>query len=186
MIITVTGKPCSGKGTASKLFCSKYNFDYVCAGDIMRNIAAKKGYANVLEFQQLDPNVKDVDKFIDNQIADIGTKRVNDNLLIDSRLAWHFAKKSFKVFIDVDITTAGERLLNAHRENESTKNIDHAKQLLTNRWKTENDRYLEIYNIDNTHIENYDLMINSTNLTPEQIADIIYKNYKKFVKNAKN
>ena len=33
MIITITGKPCSGKGTVSKLFCEKYDFKYICTGE---------------------------------------------------------------------------------------------------------------------------------------------------------
>ena len=32
MIITITGKPCSGKGTVSKEFCKKYNFEYIGTG----------------------------------------------------------------------------------------------------------------------------------------------------------
>ena len=78
MIITVTGKPCSGKGAASKILCEKYGFDYLCAGDIMRDIAEQEGYENVLDFQLNSPNVKEVDKFIDNKIAAIGKQRVKD------------------------------------------------------------------------------------------------------------
>ena len=185
MIITVTGKPCSGKGTASKIFCEKYGFDYLCAGDIMRKIAAEQGYENVLDFQQHAPNVKDVDKYIDSQIEEIGKTRIDDNLLIDSRLAWHFAKKSFKVFIDVDIATASERLLYAKRENESVKNIKHAEQILKDRWNEENKRYMELYKTNNTQMKNYDLVVDSTLYTPEQIAEIIYENYEKYLKNAK-
>lgn len=183
MIITVTGKPCSGKGVASKILCEKYGFDYLCAGDIMRDVAEQEGYANVLEFQLNSPNVKKVDKIIDDKIAAIGKKRCNDNLLIDSRLAWHFVKKSFKVFVDVDIETACERLILANRKHEQATSKAHAKQLLTNRWNTENERYSELYNTNNTNIKNYDFVIDSTNLTPEQMADMIFEEYQKFAKN---
>lgn len=183
MIITVTGKPCSGKGAASKILCEKYGFDYLCAGDIMREVAEQEGYANVLEFQLNSPKVKEVDKFIDNKIAMIGKKRAKDNLLIDSRLAWHFVKKSFKVFVDVDIDTACDRLISANRKHEQATSKAHAKQLLTNRWDTENERYLELYTTNNTNMQNYDFVIDSTNLSPEQMADIIFEEYQKFVKN---
>ena len=52
MIITITGKPCSGKGTVSKEFCKKYNFKYLCTGDMFRELAKQYGYSTVLEFQQ--------------------------------------------------------------------------------------------------------------------------------------
>lgn len=181
MIITVTGKPCSGKGAASKIFCKKYGFDYLCAGDIMREIATQKGYENVLDFQQHYPNVADVDRFIDNTIAKIGDERENDNLLIDSRLAWHFVNKSFKVFIDVDIDTASFRLLNAKRENEKASTAEIARQMLENRWAVENDRYDIVYQINNKNLSNYDCVIDSTTLTAEQVADKIYEEFKKFV-----
>lgn len=182
MIITVTGKPCSGKGAASKILCEKYGFDYLCAGDIMRDIAEQEGYENVLDFQLNSPNVKEVDKFIDNKIAAIGKQRVKDNLLIDSRLAWHFVEKSFKVFVDVEIETACERLIAANRKHEQATSKTHAEQLLTNRWNTENERYLELYKTNNTNKNNYDFVIDSTNLSPEQMADMIYKAYQEFEK----
>lgn len=180
MIITVTGKPCSGKGAASKIFCEKYGFDYLCAGDIMRDIATQKGYKNVLEFQQYYPHIKDVDKFIDDKIAKISIERMDDNLVIDSRLAWHFAKKSFKVFIDVDLDVASARLLNANREYEKAESLTHAKQLLSDRWNTENSRYKGLYKTDNSNPENYDCVIDSSNLTIQEMADKIYEEYKKF------
>ncbi len=185
MIITVTGKPCSGKGAASKILCEKYGFDYLCAGDIMRDIAMQCGYNNILEFQQHHKDIKQVDNYIDSKIEQIGITRANDDLLIDSRLAWHFVKKSFKVFIDVDLDTASKRLLSADRQNEQATSIEHAKKLLIDRWQTENDRYTAIYNTNNLNMDNYDLVIDSTNLTQQQIADKIYKEYKKFLKKSK-
>lgn len=182
MIITVTGKPCSGKGAASKIFCEKYGFDYLCAGDIMRDVAKQKGYSSVLEFQQKAPDVVETDNYIDNKIAEIGKQRKNDNLLIDSRLAWHFAGNSFKVFIDVDIDVASERLYNANRPHEKVESIEQAKQKLLDRWKTENDRYQRIYSVSNTRLDQYDLVIDSSKITPEQTADKIYKAYKKVAK----
>ena len=184
MIITITGKPCSGKGTAGKLFCKKYNFDYVSAGDMMRSIAKEHGYNNILEFQQKNKDIDKVDAIIDNYTSNLGKTRTGDNLLIDSRLAWHFVDKSFKVFIDVDIDIASNHLLNANRENEKVENLTQAKKTLTERWKTENERYERLYNVSNLNLKNYDLVLSSSNLTPEQLADEIYVNYKKFMRNA--
>ena len=61
MIITITGKPCSGKGTVSKIFCQKYNFEYICTGDMFRELAKSYGYEDVLEFQK-DEVCKNADK----------------------------------------------------------------------------------------------------------------------------
>ena len=57
-------------------------------------------------------------------------------------------------------------------------------ETLKERWRTENDRYTKIYNTNNLNPNNYNLVISSNNLTPSEIADKIYKEYKKFMQNA--
>ena len=184
MIITITGKPCSGKGTVSKEFCKKYNFTYLCTGDMFRELAQQYGYSTVLEFQQKYPNIEEIDNIIDNKTAEIGKTKINENIVIDSRLAWNFIPNSFKVFIDVDWNIAGQRLLSANRSNEQANNITQATQTLKERWQTENERYTKIYNTNNLNLNNYNLVISSNNLTPSEIADKIYEEYKKFMQNA--
>ena len=184
MIITITGKPCSGKGTVGKMFAENYNFEYICTGDMFRTYTKKLGYSSILEFQQKYPDINSVDKEIDNQTTEIGKARLNDNIIFDSRLAWHFIPKSFKVFIDVDWNTAAERLLNTNRNTEQVSSIKEAEQAVKDRWNEENERYSKIYNTNNTNPSNYDLVISSSNLTPEEICKIIYNEYKKFMQNA--
>lgn len=183
MIITITGKPCSGKGTASKEFCKKYNFEYIGTGDMFREYAKQYGY-DILSFQEQSSIITQIDKLIDNQIFEIGKTRLNENIVIDSRLAWHFIPNSFKVFIDIDDETAGQRLISTKRETEKATNINEAIKNLKHRWNVENARYQELYNIDNLNLNNYDFIINSKDLSPEQIVDEIYKNYQKFIKNS--
>ena len=187
MIITITGKPCSGKGTAAKLFCEKYNFEYLCTGDMFRNFAQKFGYNNILTFQEQDSRIKEIDKLVDNQTIEIGKTKLNDNIVIDSRLAWHFIPNSFKVFINVSDTVAAQRLHEANRETEKTSTVEEAVQNLKTRWQIENERYLELYNTNNSNLNNYDYVIDSSNLIPEQIVEKIYENYINFVeKHSKN
>ena len=180
MIITITGKPCSGKGTVSKIFCNKYNFEYLCTGDIFRELAKTYGYTDVLEFQK-DEVCKNADKIVDDKTAELGKTSINKDIVVDSRLAWHFIPNSYKVFIDVDWQTAGKRLLDANRKNEQAKDIISATEKLKDRWQEENARYFELYNTNNLNTNNYNLVIDSATKTPEEIADIIYKNYLNFM-----
>lgn len=182
MIITVTGKPCSGKGSVSKLFCKLYNFDYICTGDIFREFSKQSG-ADILNFQLTD-NVKNVDKLVDDRTIEIGKNRINDDVVFDSRLAWHFIPNSFKVFIDVDWDIAAERLFNANREQEQTNSIEQAKELVIKRWQIENDRYQELYGINNLDLNNYDMVISSSNRSVEEICSEIYKKYVEFMQKA--
>lgn len=180
MIITITGKPCSGKGSVSKIFCQKYNFEYVCTGDMFRELAKSYGYNDVLEFQK-DEVCKNADEIVDSKTTELGKTSIDKNIVVDSRLAWHFIPNSYKVFIDIDWPTAGKRLLEANRKNEQAKDLNSAITKLEDRWKEENSRYLELYNTNNLNPDNYNLVISSANKTPEEIADIIYENYKNYM-----
>lgn len=184
MIISITGKPCSGKGTVSKIICNNHNFEYICTGDIFRNFTKEFGFANILEFQQSE-KVYDIDKLVDNKTIEIGKTRLKDNIVFDSRLAWHFIPKSYKVFVDVSWDEAANRLISANRSSEQVSNIIEAKNTLINRWEVENKRYSELYNINNLDLNNYDLVVSSDNKTPEEVAEEIYSNYLKFIKNSK-
>ena len=181
MIITITGKPCSGKGSISKYLCDKYNFEYICTGDMFRKLSKKYGYQNILHFQKAHDKIKEIDKIIDNKIEQIGKTRIDEDIIIDSRLAWHFIPNSFKVFVDIDWDTAADRLLKSNRETENVQSLSSAKQTLIDRWDTENNRYQELYKTDNTNMKNYDLVINSDQ-TIENLSEKIYKEYKKFIK----
>lgn len=185
MIITITGKPCSGKGTVAKEFCKKYNFEYICTGDMFRAYAKQFGYDNILTFQEQDERVKQIDKLVDDKIYEIGKTRANENIVIDSRLAWHFVPNSFKVFIDVDEKVAGERLLNANRDTEQTNTIENAVNQLQSRWNIENSRYMELYGVNNLNPKNYNFIVDSSNLTPEQVVEKIQKEYENFKKSTK-
>ncbi len=185
MIITITGKPCSGKGTVAKEFCKKYNFEYVCTGDMFRKFAKELGYSDILAFQTENSKVKDIDKLVDEKIYEIGKTKSNENIVIDSRLAWNFIPNSFKVFIDVDDTIAGKRLLEANRETEQANSLDEAIESLQTRWKVENDRYLELYGVNNLTASNYDYVVDSSTATPLQMVEKIYEKFKIFNKNSK-
>lgn len=186
MIITITGKPCSGKGTASKLFCEKYNFKYIGTGDMFREYAKQYGYENILDFQEQSSIIKKIDKLIDDKTYEIGKTKINENIVFDSRLAWHFIPNSFKVFIDIDDDVAAQRLIGANRSTEKVNSSQEALNKLQSRWQVENKRYQELYNVDNLNPNNYDFVINSSNLTPEQIVEEIHKNYIKFLKTSEN
>ena len=181
MIITITGKPCSGKGTVAKAFCKNYNFEYVCTGDMFREHAKRLGYDNILTFQEEDPRVKEIDNIVDSSIEQLGKTRISDNIVIDSRLAWHFIPNSFKVFIDVDWDVAGNRLLEANRASEKVENLENAIEKLKDRWQEENSRYMQLYKTNNLNADNYNFVISSNNKTPEEIADAIYNEYKNFM-----
>lgn len=179
MIITLTGKPCSGKGEVTKYLMSKYGFDKFSAGDIFRRIATERG-VDVLELNRMHDT--SVDKLVDDEIIKIGERDLDKNIVFDSRTAWHFIPKSFKVFLDVSEDEQARRLLGSGRTNENI-NLSHeeAKHALKERWDIENSRYKELYDFDNRDSSKFDIVIDTTNLTVAESAEKIYEAYLKYI-----
>lgn len=185
MLITITGKPCSGKSSAAKLICEQHGFQRIGVGDMFKEEAKNRGM-NAEEFNQLCLADPSYDFFIDNKTAEKGKELEGQDYIFDSRLAWHFVPKSFKVFVDLDEETMADRLVNSDREGkEKYDNIEDAKKSLVHRQELENERYKKIYGVDIYDLKNYDFVVDSKNLSQQGVADAIWKAYQKFVKKQK-
>ena len=179
MNLTITGNLGSGKSTICKILKSK-GYTVISAGQIFRDIAKEKGIdVNTLN-SEINENLKkehNIDTLIDQRTEKAGKEL--DNVVFDSRLAWHFVPDSFKVFISVDINTAAERVFkDSERKSEKYASIDDAKEHLVKRANMEEIRYHELYGVNYFDKSNYDLIVDSTKRTPEQIADTILAEWK--------
>lgn len=183
MIITMTGKPCSGKSALIHVLMEKYGFTRFSGGDIFRRIASERGI-DVLELNRV--NDVSVDKLVDDEIKAIGERDLEKDIIFDSRTAWFFIPKSFKVFVDVQGDEQVKRLLGSKRTTENVNlTIEEARRNLDERWELENRRYMALYNFDNRNPDNYDFVVDTTNLTIEEGAEKVYEAYQKFLKNRK-
>lgn len=182
MIITITGKPCSGKSAVINYLVEKYGFEKVGCGQMFREIAMERG-VDILELNRLKDT--SIDKMVDDKIVEIGNARKGDNIIFDSRTAWHFIPDSFKVFIDVNEDEQAKRLLGSNRGIDDNVHIstEQAKKNLLERWNLENARYFEIYGFDNTDPSKFDFVIDNSHLTIENTAEKIYEKYLEFEKN---
>lgn len=181
MIITITGKPCTGKSTLAEIFENKYNFERICAGQIFKKEAKNLGI-DILDFIK-SKDIYKIDEKVDNYLKQIYNTRLNDDIIIESRTSWSFMPEAFNVFVDLPEEIMADRLFNSDRhESEKGISIHHAKQKVSERYKSDVERYKKLYNIDCDDLSNYDFVIDNSNLTPEQTADEIYKAYKNFIK----
>ena len=112
MIITISGRPGSGKSTVARLLARRLRFDHVSAGDFMRDMAAERGIS-VLELSRIAEHDDAIDREIDERSRRLGEER--DRFVIDARLAWHFIPDAFKVFLDVRLDVAARRIYGDRR-----------------------------------------------------------------------
>ena len=177
MNITITGNLGGGKTSVCKEL-EKYGFKIITGGGLFRDIAREKGIS-VLELNELAKADRSIDDLIDNRTAKIG--REEDNILFDSRLAWHFAPYSFKVFLLTDSYEAARRTFaGGAREAEEYSDINATMSGLKERADLERERFKELYDIDYYDRKNYDLIIESTYASPEQIAKEIMRNFEEY------
>lgn len=161
MHITITGKLGSGKTTISHLISRELGFVRYSTGEYQREIAAKMGVDMVKmnEIMRTDPSF---DSMIDTTVERVSREKADENLIFDSRMAWHFAVKSFKIFVSIDPDVAGERVFNNPRSEEPYKTAKEATEQLIARSTAENLRFRTIYGVDNYDYANYDLILDTT------------------------
>ncbi len=180
MIITITGKPCSGKSAVIDYMISKYGFEKFSGGAIFRRIATERG-VDILELNRLHDTT--IDKLVDDEIVKIGERDLYKDIIFDSRTAWHFIPKSFKVFLDITPKEQARRLINSKRDDEIINlSEEEAIASLNERWNLENERYNEIYGFDNQDPSVFDLVVDTTNLTVEEVGEKIYEAYTNYIK----
>lgn len=176
MNISITGNLGSGKSSVAKILKEK-GYEIFSTGSVFRQLAMEKG-VSVEEFNRqvneaASRGDRSVDKMIDDTTTRIDAER--DNVVFDSRLAWNFAPKSFKVFVITDIDESSRRVFHdsVRAGSESYQSQEECRRALINRQKLETVRYKEIYGIDYYDMSNYNLVIESTNALPKEIAQEI-------------
>lgn len=174
MIITVSGLPGCGKTTVCKLLAEKLGFEHISAGEIFRNNATKKGMT-LEEFGEYALKHPDIDKELDKNIVEAAKK---DNIIIEGRLAGLMLDraniKCTKVWLDAPLKVRGERI--ANREGIS---FTSAIAEIQKREKCEWDRYYNTYSINLNDLSSYTRVIDTSNITPEEVVSIILKEIEK-------
>lgn len=96
---------------------------------------------------------------------------------------WYAVPESFKVYLKVDIDVAAKRAFEDEMRKSSEKfdTVEEQKQDIQKRYKLENERYWKLYGVRKEDESNYDLVIDTTNLTPKQVADKIEQEYTKWL-----
>jgi cytidylate kinase len=175
--ISLAGDLGSGKSTVAKILIPALGAEYYSTGAIVRSVAEKRGMT-VVELNKYMETHPELDHEIDDGIA-----ALSDDpraLIIDSRMAWHFTKGTFKVYLSTDIETSAYRIMNANREGEHAASLEDTVAETRARRESEKKRYSEKYGVDITDLSNYSLVVDTTYATPEEIAGVIISCFNKW------
>jgi len=185
MIITISGTPGSGKSTIAKAIAKEFSLKHYSTGDFARQIAEKRGIS-LMDWTKLAETDPSLDKEIDDMTRDLKNE---NNFIMDSRLAFHFLPKSLKVFVKCDPEEATKRIfkdaLEGRRSSESEiKSFEDALKLTKNRFESEMSRYKKYYDIDYTDESQYDIVIDTSNVSKQEGINESIEAVKKHLKKA--
>jgi cytidylate kinase len=171
MIISISGRPGSGKSAVGKRLATRLGLDHVSAGDFMREMAEERG-VSILELSRSAEHDIGIDREIDARTSRLGETR--DGFVMDARLAWHFLPSSLRVFLDVRPEIAAQRIFGAGRSEESENvDIDATRSAIERRTTSERLRYQQYYGIDYLDPSQFDLIVDTSDLGIDEVVDVI-------------
>lgn len=168
MIITITGALGSGKSTIAKALSKKLGYKHYSTGDFMRQIADEHDMT-LAQLNKVAETETWVDKELDQRQVELG-KKEND-FVIDGRLSWHFIPNSVKIYLDVTYEESARRIWadRGHRKGEGFTTFEDLLEKIKQRKESEIKRYKQYYNLNHHDKSNYDLVIDTTGNSPEDV-----------------
>jgi predicted cytidylate kinase len=177
MHISITGDLGSGKSTVAKELCKILNYSYLSTGLLQRQLGQERGM-NTLEFNKFTEEHREIDEFIDQKLIDINNKQT-ESFVLDSRLAWHFVKQSFKVYLMAADEVAAYRVLKDGQrigEPSATDLMDKMNDQ-KERFRIENNRFEKIYNIKPSLFRDFDVTIDTSSASVSEVTNLILNLY---------
>ncbi len=174
--ITISGEAGSGKSTVADSIANKLKLKRYSTGDYMRTMAAARG-VTIIELNKIGERDSSIDKELDNWQKRLEKKK-GEAFVLDSRLGFHFIPSSIKIFLHADLEVRSKRIYNDQRFVEENSTLKKTIANIKKRQSLERKRYMEKYGVDYLDFSMYDFVLDTTDMTPEQVAKkiILYVN----------
>ena len=172
-------KAWSGKWTVSKLLAKELWYEIVSIWDMKRKLAAEM-WINIIEFNKMWDDPEKSAEFDLKYEEYQKNLKLTDNIILDSRLWFYAQPKAFKILLDVDEEIAWERIFKAERDTDKHASKKHAIAEVKERNLGDEERYKKLYDVDLWNPNNYNLVIDTSERTPEEVLNIILEEFKAY------
>ena len=169
-IVTVSGLPGSGTSTVSRLLVERTGWEYVNVGAVFRQMAAEAGLS-LAEYGKRAEADGAIDRELDARTVTLA-RDAGAGAILEGRLSGWMAHRhqlpALKVWLDADRQTRVERI--ARRDGQS---FDAALVAISERERSERERYAAFHGIDISDLSIYDLTPDSAHCSAAEIAAAI-------------
>ena len=184
-IITLSGKPGSGKSSTSDKVAEMLGYTRYSSGDFVRAVI-KRRKITLAQFNKMAASNHALDEEIDEKLRDL---RTQNDIVVDSRLGFYWIPESFKVYLDLDMDVATARIYKDAIDNAGRQagagmahSLADVQRQVQSRLNAEKRRFKAMYGIDPYKNSNFDLVINTSRHSPQTVALTIFDNYRKWLK----
>ena len=166
--ITITGDPGSGKSTFARTVAGLTGFRLITTGNIFRTLAEAKGIS-LAALNELAETQAEIDRQVDDYLKSLNDD--GEDIVLDSRMAWHFVKDSLKIRLTVEPEVAVARIFrdDAHLR-EKFKSLEEAEDEVSRRRQSEIARYKSLYGVNIGDESNFDLVIDTSYKAPQDVT----------------
>lgn len=174
MIVAIGGPPGSGKTTVAERFAQGHAYALVSAGAKFRELAKARGVSleELGKMAEADP---EIDRALDRSVLEeiLRQDESGRDVIVDGRIQAHLLAQRrvpcLKILIDAPLSVRAKRI--AGRESKDAKT---AEREIVHRESSERRRYKAIYGIDLRDTSVYDLVIGSSDKTPDAIVKLVW------------
>ena len=187
MKITISGVSGAGKSSTAILLAEKLDYTHYSMGDLQRKLAKKHGMTTV-EFSKVESKDPKYDKERDNLMKKIGQKE--DNFVIDAWLGAKFIPQGINIFLDCDLDIRAKRIFKETQKGKNTQvqhkresdldysSVEEVKESILKKEKINRIRWIKYYDFDFKDRKNYNLVLDTTDLSIKETVDEIILNLK--------
>lgn len=183
-IITLSGKPGSGKSSTADRVAEMLSYSRHSSGDMVRRILAQRGLT-LAEYNARAEEDRGLDTAVDEMLRSL---RDEEDIVVDSRLGFYWIPESFKVYLDLDMDVATARIFkdavsNSGRSKtgEGISSLGDVSRQVHERMENERARFRELYHIDPYDPVHFDLIIDTSRHHPQTVALTVFDTYKRWL-----
>lgn len=183
-IITLSGKPGSGKSSTADRVAEMLSYTRHSSGDMVRKILAQKGLT-LAEYNAKAKDDHSLDTTIDEMLRSLRDK---NDIVVDSRLGFYWIPESFKVYLDLDMEVATARIykdavsnVGRSKTGEGVSNLGDVAKQVNQRMRDEQIRFRELYHVDPYDPIHFDLIIDTSRHHPQTVALTVFDTYRRWL-----